>query len=115
MQLFRGDMQTLKEDVQSIKGDVQTLKGDVQTLKIGQAELYQITSAIKSAQELTHAKLEALTMDVRRSEGNLVRIEQKLDNQALDTRGDIRFLNHRIADLELDVEKLKDKYNRASP
>jgi chromosome segregation ATPase len=103
------DMQTVKEDIRDLKSDVQTLKIDVQTLKNGQAELYQLTSAIRSAQELSNAKLDALTMDVRRAEGHIVRIEQKLDEEVLDLRGETRFLNHRIADLEMEVDKLKEK------
>lgn len=109
VQGLKSDVQTLKSDVHELKSDVQTLKVDVQSLKAGQAELFQLTSAIRSAQELTNAKLEALTMDVRRTEGNVIRIEKKLDEETLDIRGDIRFLNHRRVDLEMDVEKLKDK------
>ena len=106
---LKGDVQTLKRDVQTLKGDVQTLKGDVGNLKAGQAELFQLSSAIRNAQELTNAKLEGLTLDVRRAEGNLVRIEEKLGEEILDMRGEIRFLNHRIADVERAVYKIKEK------
>ncbi|MBS5914570.1 hypothetical protein [Paenibacillus macerans] len=40
---------------------------------------------------------------------DLVRIEQKLDENESELRGDVRFLNHRIADLEMEVEKLKNR------
>ncbi len=109
VQTLGEDMQTVKSDIKDLKGDVQTLKGDVTNLKSGQAELFQLSSAIRNAQELTNAKLEGLTLDVRRAEGNLVRIEEKLGEEILDMRGEIRFLNHRIADVELTVDKLKEK------
>ncbi|MFM9327442.1 hypothetical protein [Paenibacillus mesotrionivorans] len=102
-------VQTLGEDMQTVKSDIKDLKGDVTNLKAGQAELFQLSSAIRNAQELTNAKLEGLTLDVRRAEGNLVRIEEKLGEEILDMRGEIRFLNHRIADVELTVDKLKEK------
>lgn len=106
MQTVKSDIRDLKGDVQALKGDVQTLKSDVGNLKAGQAELFQISSAIRSGQQLTNAKLEGLTLDVRRTEGNLVRIEKKLEEETLDMRGEIRFLNHRVADLAMDVDKL---------
>ncbi|MDF2935239.1 MAG: hypothetical protein K0Q90_612 [Paenibacillaceae bacterium] len=109
VQTLKGDVQTLQGDVQTLKGDVQTLQGDVNNLKVGQAELFQLSSAIRNAQEFTNAKLEGLTLDVRRVEGNLVRVEKKLEEETLDMRGEIRFLNHRIADVELAVDKLKEK------
>ncbi|MNC24003.1 hypothetical protein D3C75_720440 [compost metagenome] len=87
VQTLGEDMQTVKSDIRDLKGDVQTLKGDVQT----------------------NAKLEGLTLDVRRVEGNLVRVEKKLEEETLDMRGEIRFLNHRVADLAMDVDKLKEK------
>jgi hypothetical protein len=46
-------------------------------------------------------------MDVRRLEGHTNRIENKLDEQSATLRGDLRFLNHRVADLEMDVHKTK--------
>jgi hypothetical protein len=51
----------------------------LESLESGQAELQQITRAIRDRQEETDAKLEALSMDVNKIYGNTVRIEQKLD------------------------------------
>jgi hypothetical protein len=67
----------------------------LESLESGQAELQQITRAIRDRQEETDAKLEALSMDVNKIYGNTVRIEQKLDENHNDIRGDIRFLSHR--------------------
>lgn len=79
------------------------------SLEAGQSELHQITTAIRDRQEETDAKLEALTMDVNKIHGSAVRIERKMDEELSDIRGDVRFLNHRIADLELEVDKLKNR------
>ncbi|MNJ50405.1 hypothetical protein D3C77_456770 [compost metagenome] len=79
------------------------------SLESGQSELHQITTAIRDRQEETDAKLEALTMDVNKIHGSTVRIDQKMDETLSDIRGDVRFLNHRIADLELEIDKLKNR------
>jgi len=79
------------------------------SLVAGQKELNQVVGAIIINQETTNAKLDALTMDVRRLEGNTHRIERKLDEQSAVIRGDLRFLNHRVADLEMDVAEIKNR------
>lgn len=81
----------------------------LESLESGQAELQQITRAIRDRQEETDAKLEALSMDVNKIYGNTVRIEQKLDENHNDIRGDIRFLSHRVVALEMEVDKLKNR------
>lgn len=81
----------------------------LETLESGQAELQQIIRAVRDRQEETDAKLEALTMDVNKIHGNTVRIEQKLDDNINDVRGDIRFLSHRVVALEMEVDKLKNR------
>ncbi|WP_207953220.1 hypothetical protein [Paenibacillus agricola] len=40
---------------------------------------------------------------------NTNRLEIKLDDHILDARGDIRYLNHRIADAELELKILKNR------
>lgn len=82
---------------------------ELQSLKSGQSELHQITSAIRNRQEETDAKLETLSMNVNKIQGNTVRIERKIDENLVDIRGDVRFLSHRIVALEMDVDKLKNK------
>ncbi|MCM3699991.1 hypothetical protein [Paenibacillus macerans] len=99
----------INESLQPVKDDIRSIKDDIQLLKTGQEELRLITSAIRDRQEETDAKLEALSMDVKYMHGDLVRIEQKLDENESELRGDVRFLNHRIADLEMEVEKLKNR------
>ncbi|GJM73537.1 hypothetical protein HMSSN036_57530 [Paenibacillus macerans] len=98
----------INESLQPVKDDIRSVKDEIQLLKTGQEELRLITSAIRDRQEETDAKLEALSMDVNHMHGDLVRIEQKLDENESELRGDVRFLNHRIADLEMKVEKLKN-------
>ncbi|MGZ7441958.1 hypothetical protein [Paenibacillus sp. TH7-28] len=99
----------INESLQPVKDDIRSVKDEIQLLKTGQEELRLITSAIRDRQEETDAKLEALSMDVKHMHGDLVRIEQKLDENESELRGDVRFLNHRIADLEMEVEKLKNR------
>lgn len=99
----------INESLQPVKDDIRSVKDEIQLLKTGQEELRLITSAIRDRQEETDAKLEALSMDVNHMHGDLVRIEQKLDENESELRGDVRFLNHRIADLEMKVEKLKKR------
>ncbi|MNW37007.1 hypothetical protein D3C74_140340 [compost metagenome] len=82
---------------------------ELQTLKSGQAELQQIARAIRDRQEEADAKLEVLSMDVNKIHGNTVRIEQKLDDNINDIRGDIRYLSHRVVALEMEVDKLKNR------
>lgn len=79
------------------------------SIESGQSELHQITTAIRDRQEETDARLEALAMDMNKIHGSTVRIEQTMDATLSDIRGDVRFLNHRIADLELEVDKLKNR------
>jgi archaellum component FlaC len=50
----------------------------------------------------TNARLEGV-------EETTNRIETKLDDQTNDIRGDVRFLNHRVADLEMELDKLKNR------
>lgn len=47
-------------------------------LESGQAELQQITSAIRDRQEETDAKLEALSMDVHQLHGVVVAIKEEI-------------------------------------
>ncbi|GIO36261.1 hypothetical protein J41TS12_11220 [Paenibacillus antibioticophila] len=82
---------------------------ELQSLKAGQFELQQLTRAIRDRQEESDAKLEALSMDVNKIHGNTVRIEQKLDDNINDVRGDIRYLSHRVVALEMEVDKLKNR------
>lgn len=63
------------------------MKDEIQLLKTGQEELRLITSAIRDRQEETDAKLEALCLDVNHMHGDLVRIEQKLDENESELRG----------------------------
>ncbi|GIO84595.1 hypothetical protein J25TS5_15270 [Paenibacillus faecis] len=81
----------------------------LESLESGQVELQQITRAIRDRQEETDAKLEALTMDGNKIQGNTVRIEQKLDENLSDVRGDVRYLSHRVVALEMEVDKLKNR------
>lgn len=99
----------MEEDVGTLKTDVGVLKTNSVSLHAGQAELFQLVTALKHGQELTHAKLEALTLDVRRLEGNFSRMENKFDAETTALHGDIRLLSHRIADVEMDVERLKNR------
>lgn len=82
---------------------------ELQSLKAGQSELQQLTRAIRDRQEESDAKIEALSMDVNKIHGNTVRIEQKLDDNINDVRGDIRYLSHRVVALEMEVDKLKNR------
>lgn len=82
---------------------------ELQSLKAGQSELQQLTRAIRDRQEESDAKLEALSMDLNKIYGNTVRIEQKLDDNINDVRGDIRYLSHRVVALEMEVDKLKNR------
>lgn len=88
VQALKGDVQILKKDVQSLKGDVQVLKGDVQkleadfqTLQSGQSELQQLARAIYDRQEETDARLEALTMDVHHTTGDITSLKQVQSRQ----------------------------------
>lgn len=45
----------------------------------------------------------------KRSTVKTVQFNEKLDDNLSDIRGDVRVLNHRIADLEMEVEKLKNR------
>ncbi|MUG45476.1 hypothetical protein [Paenibacillus woosongensis] len=92
-----------------ILDELKSMNTRLGSLESGQSELHQITTAIRDRQEETDAKLEALAMDVNKIHGSTVRIEQKMDETLSDIRGDVRFLNHRIADLELEVDKLKNR------
>lgn len=92
-----------------ILGELKSMNTRLGSLESGQSELHHITTAIRDRQEETDAKLEALTMDVNKIHGNTVRIDQKMEETLSDIRGDVRFLNHRIADLELEVDKLKNR------
>ena len=106
---LKTDIGQLKTDVGQLKTDVGQLKTDVGNLQAGQTELFQMVTALKHGQDMTHAKLEALTLDVRRLEGNFIRLENKWENDSLELHGDIRFLNHRIANVEMDIERLKNR------
>ncbi len=76
-------------------------------LGLRQSEMNQVLTAVRTNQEVSNAKLEGLTLDVRRLEGTTIRIEKKMDEQFASFQGNQRFLNHRLADVEMDVEKLK--------
>lgn len=106
---LKTDVAGLKAGQAELKKEVGTLKTDVASLQAGQTELFQMVSALRHGQEMTHSKLEGLTLDVRRLEGNFYRFEKKWEIEVTEIRSDIRFLNRRIADVELDVEKLKNR------
>ena len=106
---LKSEVSQLKSDVSELKSDVSMLKADNVNLHAGQAELRQMFTALKHGQELTNAKLEALTLDVRHLEGVVVRATQEWKTEMMEMRGDIRFLNQRIANVEMDVERLKNR------
>ncbi|MFC5404087.1 hypothetical protein [Cohnella soli] len=106
---LKADVADLKSDVAVLKTDVADLKTDVGNLQVGQAELLQLITALKYGQEMTHTKLDVLTLDVRRLEGHFIRLQNNREKESTRLRGDIRLLNHRIADVELEVERLKNR------
>ncbi|OAB34166.1 hypothetical protein [Paenibacillus glacialis] len=99
----------ITEALKPIQEEMKTMNTRIGSLESGQSELHQITSAIRDRQEETDAKLEALSMDVNKIQGNTVRIEEKINEDLVDIHGDVRFLSHRIVALEMDVDKLKNK------
>ncbi|MFU1797322.1 hypothetical protein ACM1RC_25885 [Paenibacillus azoreducens] len=95
--------------LKQIFDELKQVNSRLSSIESGQSELQQITRAIRDRQEKADAKLESLSMDVNKIHGRAVQIEEKLTENLSDIRGDVRFLNHRIADLEMDVEKLKNR------
>lgn len=83
-----------------ILNELKSLNLRMDHFESGQSELHQITSAVRDRQEETDAKLEALTTDINKLHGSTVRIEDKIDENLNDIRGDVRFLSHHIVALE---------------
>ncbi|MFD0672206.1 hypothetical protein [Cohnella sp. GCM10027633] len=102
-------LQRIMDGIQGLHDRFGKVEEDIGRLNAGQAELYQITAALKHGQELTHAKLEALTLDVRRLEGTVARSAIEREAETTELRGDIRFLNQRIANVEMEVDRLKNR------
>lgn len=50
-----------------------------------------------------------MSADLKDTKADINRIENKLDDQTNDTRGDVRYLNHRVADIEMELDKLKNR------
>ncbi len=103
------ELKKLNTGQQKLEDRTSELVVGQQNLELRQGEMNQILTAVITNQEITNAKLEALTMDVRRIEGTTIRIEKKMDEQFATFRSDHRFLNHRIADVEMDVDRLQTK------
>ncbi|NWL89614.1 hypothetical protein DMN77_18870 [Paenibacillus sp. 79R4] len=82
----------------------------LESLESGQAELQQITSAIRDRQEETDAKLEALSMDVHQLHGVVVAIKENIDelNKSQQRQDKIlETLAVRSLEQETDIRHLK--------
>lgn len=77
-----------------------SIETDVKTLKSGQQELNQIVPAIRSNQEMFNATMDGLEKGIKE-------LNNKLEDNISDLNKAIRYLNHRLSDLELEVLKLK--------
>lgn len=75
-------------------------------------ELKQITKSLRHGQEVTHSKLDALTLDVRRLQGESVRFEEKTTEINSDLSNHdytIDILNRRQLQLEAEMQQLKNR------
>ncbi len=103
---LKSDVAVLKSDVAMLKSDVAMLKSDVAMLKIGQAELKEITTALRHAQEVTNAKLDALTKDVRQLEGTVESMRKDMTDWKT-VKYSVDVLNRRQLRIEAEFEQLR--------
>lgn len=83
---------------------------ELQSLKSGQAELQEITRAIRDRQEGTDAKLEALSMDVHQLNGTAVSIKENLSELKKGQERQDKVLESlavRSLEQETDIRRLK--------
>lgn len=73
------------------------------------AEMQAGFKEVKETISRIEKKLDSTNEQVAANSEAINRIETKLDDQTIDTRGDVRFLNHRVADLEMELDKLKNR------
>jgi len=77
------------------------------SLDAGQKELFQMTKAIIHRQELTDARLEALTLDVHKIHGLMVSFQASQDRQDKI----LEILSMRSLEQESDIRELKRSVN----
>ena len=68
-----------------------------------------ITQALRHKLEVVDAKLDALTLDVRRVQGETVRINEETNKELNNHEYSIQVLNRRQLQLEAEVEQLKNR------
>lgn len=99
---LKQDVSDLKQEVTSLKQDVSSMKQDIEVLKAGQAELKEITLALKHSSEVTIARLDALTAEVRQFKSDVMEDRNTFEHS-------LNILNRRQFTLETEFEKLKNR------
>jgi chromosome segregation ATPase len=92
----------LREELQPVKEDLKQLNEKVANVELRQDGMKQKMTSLLKNQETTNAKLEALTMDVHRLEGNLHRVEEKVEQNHTEVM-------ERLSALERDIENPRSK------
>ncbi|MEF2968052.1 hypothetical protein V3851_19670 [Paenibacillus sp. M1] len=86
MQSMKSEMQSMGSEMQSMKSDIQGLKGTQGLMQTQLSETHAIVRAISDRQDVTDAKLDALSMDMnkRHGEQNSIREEQARHEKILE-------------------------------
>jgi len=74
-------LESVENRLESVENRLESVENRVGAVEKRQDETYQIVRAIYSRQELTDAKLDALTIDVRRMQGDFVELKESQERQ----------------------------------
>lgn len=86
-----------------LKEELEPIKEDIQSLKSGQSELNQLVRAIHDRQEESDAKIENLTFNVFKLQGEVTSIKETVT----DIKDDIEYTYEKTSKNELEIFKLR--------
>lgn len=66
----------MAEDIKLVLEELKKINGRLENIEGRQDEIKEIVASVRHAQEITNAKLEALTMDVRKIQGDVEVIKE---------------------------------------
>ncbi|MDF2671149.1 MAG: hypothetical protein K0R67_3455 [Paenibacillus sp.] len=105
LQTINVELKAVKQEQQSMHLELTSLKQEQQSMKLEQQE----TNIRLDRIEEQVAFIPMIKQAVLETNAAVQRLERSFEEQTNATNGDIRFLNHRIANVELDIDRLQNR------
>lgn len=102
---MKSEIKSMQGDIGSIKTEVGTIKTDARTIKTQLHENTQFIKAIHHRQEETDAKLEAMSLDVAKSHGEILSVKTSVAQIIEDQKS----IHELLGEHEVSIRSLRRK------